>query len=135
MLSCEIPHVIANVSSSIEALSINSGPSYSRLMTELHLHPERLYELLYKDVILEKPDGQRDVKVDHNPKSYISFYEETCFQKKTSGAELLLQNRSVSLKKTTLKKWLKRLYSELSHVNLLFFLLQGYFDTRESTLL
>ena len=33
LLSFEIPYIIASVSSSIEALSITSGPSYSRLMT------------------------------------------------------------------------------------------------------
>ena len=68
VLPCEIPHIIASVSSSIETLSITPGPSYSRLMTELNLHPERWCELLYKDIILEKPYSQRDAKVDPTQK-------------------------------------------------------------------
>ena len=40
VLPCEIPQIIASVSSSIETLSITPGPSYSRLMTELNLHTE-----------------------------------------------------------------------------------------------
>ena len=105
-LSCEIPCKIAGVSSSIEALSITSRPSYSRLMTELNLHSEHSYELLYKDVILEKPDSWTDAKVDHKPESYPS-YEKTCFQKITSGAELFLKNHYVSFKKTPLKEMVK----------------------------
>ena len=106
LLSCQIPCIIASVSSSIEALSVTSGPSYnmSMLMTELHLHSECLYELLYKNIILEKPNGRRDANVDHNPKSYASFYEETCFQKITPGAELFLRNRYLSFKKTPFKE-------------------------------
>ena len=60
--SCEIPHIIAGVLTSIEALSLTLGPSCSRLMTELHLHLECSYELLYMVFILEKPDGPRDAK-------------------------------------------------------------------------
>ena len=107
LLPCEIPHIIASVSSSIETLSITPGPSYSRLMTELNLHPERWCELLYKDIILEKPYSQRDAKVDPNPKSYASFYKETWFQKITSGTELFLQNLYESFKKKPLKEMLK----------------------------
>ena len=56
LLFCEVLCIglCAGVSSSIEALSITPGLSYSRLMTELNLHSERSYESLYKDVILEK---------------------------------------------------------------------------------
>ena len=74
-LSCENPCIIVGVSSSIKAWSITLGPSYSRLMTELNLHPERSHELLYKDVIVEKPDGKRDAKVDYNPESYACYYK------------------------------------------------------------
>ena len=75
LLSCRIQRIIVGVSSSIEASSLTSGPSYIRLMTELHLYPECSYELLYKDVILEKPDGRRDAKVEHNPKKlYILLW-------------------------------------------------------------
>ena len=53
-------------------------------MTGLNPHPECSYELC-KDFILEKSEGKKDAKVDHNQESYASFYEET-FQKITSGA-------------------------------------------------
>ena len=75
---------------------------------QLNLHPEHSYELLYKDVILEKPDGWRDAKVDHNPERYAFFYEKICFQKIKSAAELFLQNHYVSLKKTPLKEMVKK---------------------------
>ena len=72
-------------------------------MTGLNPHPECSYELC-KDFILEKSDGKKDAKVDHNQESYASFYEETSFQKITSGAELFLQNRYVVFKETPLKE-------------------------------
>ena len=43
LLSGKIPCLIASVSSSREALSVTPGPSHSRLMTELNLHPEPSY--------------------------------------------------------------------------------------------
>ena len=80
---------------------------YLQAHDRITFYPECSFELLYKDAILEKPDGWRDLKVDHNPKSYASFYKETCFQKVTTGAELFLQKDYVSFKKTPLKEMVK----------------------------
>ena len=74
-------------------------------MTGLNPHPECSYELC-KDFILGKSEGKKDAKVDHNQESYAS-YEETSFQKITSGAELFLQNRYVVFKETPLKEIVK----------------------------
>ena len=107
LLACEIPRIISGASSCIESLSITDGANLSRLMLIMKLHPDRSYDLLYKDVILDKPVGRRDAEIEHNAESYHSYYMEHCFETIVTGAQDFLASRYSAFKKTPLKEMVK----------------------------
>lgn len=103
-LCCEVPRVISEASSRIESLSVTQGESLTRLMSTMKLHEERSYDLMYKDVILDKPSGRRVDEINHTPESYEAYYVEHYFEKIISESRFFLTNRYKAFHESPLRE-------------------------------
>ena len=76
LLVCEIPRMVAKASDQIAALSVTRGKNLDRLMSMLKLSEQNRSELLFKDVILDKPEERRVEHIEHTPEGYDNYFSE-----------------------------------------------------------
>lgn len=81
LLVCEIPRLVSKAIDQIESLSVTRGQNVERLMSSLKLHPERSYDLMFKDVILDKPEGRRVEPIEHTPEGYDKYFSKACLDR------------------------------------------------------
>ena len=73
-------------------------------MSTLKLYDERSHDLMYKDVILDKPTGRRVDEISHTPESYEAYYVKHYFEKIISESRHFLTNKYKAFNESLLKE-------------------------------
>ena len=74
LLIYEIPRMVAKASDQIAALSVTCGKNLDHLMSMLKLCEQNPSELLFKDVILDKPEGRRVEHIKHTHLKVMTIF-------------------------------------------------------------
>ena len=104
LLACEIPTIISEVCTQIGTLTLQPRDSMNRLMNTIAVAPERNYDLEYKTVLLDKPDGRHDPEIEHTPNGYSTYYTENAFETIADGTQEYLKKRFQDFNKTPLQQ-------------------------------
>ena len=104
LLVCEIPRMVAKASDQIAALSVRCSKNLDCLMSMLKLREQNPSELLFKHVILDKPEGRRVEHIEHTPEDYDNYFSKHCLDKIVSGTSDYLAVRYNAFNKTPLKE-------------------------------
>ena len=103
LLVCEIPRMVAKASSQITALSVMPSKNLDRFMSILKLSEQNPSDLLFKDFILDKPEGRRVEHIEHTPESYDNHFSKHYLDKIISGTSDYMAMHYNAFNKTPLK--------------------------------
>lgn len=104
LLLCEVPRMITKASDKISALSVTRGKNLDRLLSLLKNSEQNPSELLFKEVVLDKPKGRRVEHIEHTPEGYENYFSEHSLNKIVSGTNDYLAMRYNAFNKTPLKE-------------------------------
>ena len=106
LLACEVPRVIDEVKLKIESLLVTPHDSFTRLMNEVGPDPINPTAgiLMFKSIILTKPDGRRHDGIDHTASGYEKYYTENAFGTIVSGTQRYFTKRFEDFEKTPMKE-------------------------------